>query len=153
MFKKLKEFFHTGLTLEKGSSNQASDAELQIAVGMLLLQMAGVDEDFAPEEVKTVFASMQSQFSLSQDETTELLEVADIVRKDKAKMDAYFRAINDNFDVAQKQLIYAMMWKVVLADGKVEKFEDRFATQVKFRLQLTDAQVDEAKQQAASGEV
>jgi len=47
----------------------------------------------------------------------------------------------------------AMAWKVVVADGSVDKFEERFATQLKYRLQLSDQDVQEAKTLARQGEV
>ncbi len=153
MLGKLKEYFRGTSTLEVNAANAPTDSELQIAVGLLLLQMAGQDDDYAPEEVKTVYRVMQQQFGLSDEETLELLEVADVVRQDKSKVDGYFKAISENYTSDQKKLIFTMLWQVVLADGKVEKFEERFATQVKFRLQLSDAQVEEAKKMAASGQI
>ena len=46
-----------------------------------------------------------------------------------------------------------MLWKVILADGKVDKFESRYATQLKFRLQLTDQEAKDAYDMAISSAV
>ena len=35
-----------------------------------------------------------------------------------------------------------MIWRVVIADGTIDKYEERLAVQMKFRLQLTDEQPD-----------
>jgi len=46
-----------------------------------------------------------------------------------------------------------MIWAVVIADGSVDKFEERFALQMKNRFKLTDEQAKGARQMAEQGEV
>ena len=157
MFNRVKEFFQGEATLQVDDEGNATDQDLHVATGVLLLEMAGTDSDYAPEETKAIFAAMESQFGLSKEETLELLKIADSLREQfetrKERVTEFVKAINENFDSRQRQIVLAMIWKVVAADGKLDKFEERFATQMKFRLQLSDEEAEKAKQMALTGEV
>ena len=145
MFNKLKDFFEGEATLQVDKGGEPTDADLQMATGIILLEMAGSDEDYAPEEVKTIFRTMEKQFQMSDTEVLDLLENADKLRQNKGKIDDFVTAINENFSTKQKQLVLAMVWKVVMADGQLDKEEQKFATQMRFRLQLSEEEAKEAR--------
>ncbi len=146
MFNKVSEFF-SGKTsdLQVDASGNPTDEDLLIATGVLLLEMAGSDDDFAPEELQTIFRVMQEEFCIDKGEVYNLLNQADLLRNEQGKIDEFVNIINANFKAKQRQRILAMVWQVVNADGHVEKFEERFATQLKFRLKLTEEEAMEAK--------
>lgn len=151
MFKRLKDFFTGRGDLRFDTSNGVSEEELQTAVGVLLLEMAGRDSDYAPEEVKAIFGVLQKRYKLSEARTMEILEVAEAARMESDKIDKFVGAINDRYSSKQKEQLLTMIWRVVLADGKIEKHEERFFTQMKFRLKLNDEQAERARKAAKSG--
>ena len=153
MLGKIKEFFKGAETLEVDKNGQPSDREIQIACAVLLLEMAGADNDYSPAEVEMCLTSIQQQFKLSREAATEPLEIADGLRKQNNKVDEFVKIINENYNDKQRTRILAMVWKVVIADGAVEKFELRFATQMKFRLKLDDAAADRARKMAESRQI
>lgn len=153
MFDKLKDFFSGDASLQVDSGGEPTKRDLQIATGVLLLEMAGADEDFAPEEVQAAFRTMEQQFDIKDMETLELMEEAQKAREDQGKIDAFIAALNTNFNDKQKLLVLAMVWKVVLADEVVEKYEQRFASELRQRLQLSREQAEEAKQMVLEGKV
>jgi len=148
MFKQLKGFFSGSTGLELDASGQATDHELKIATGVLLLEMAGSDDDYDPAEVQAIFNAMKSQFGVNEDASMDILEAADAMREKAGKIDEFVDAINQNFSLKQKQIVMSMIWKVVMADGKIDKYEKRFATQMMNRLQLTKEQTAEAMRMA-----
>lgn len=153
MFKKVNEFLKGSVKLDVDASGNPTDEDILIATGVLLLQMAGSDADFAPEEVRTIFQVMKLQFNIEEGEVKSLLEQANSLREEKGKIDEFINIINANFNIKQRQRVLAMLWKVILADSKIDKFETRYATQLKFRLQLTDQEAKEAHEMALSGAV
>lgn len=153
MFKKVSEFLKGDVKINIDASGNATEEDLQIATGVLLLQMAGSDADFAPEEVRTIFKVMKEQFKIEEGELKPLLEQANLLREEKGRIDEFVNLVNANFNLKQRQKVLAMVWKVVLADGKIDKFETRYATQLKFRLQLTDQEAKEAHEMALCGAV
>ena len=153
MFGKVFEFFKGDASLEVDKSGAPTADDLQIATGVLLLQMAGSDDDYAPEEVHAVFRTMEKEFHISQDRALELLELADAARQAKGRIDEFVEAINEHFDEKQKQRVLAMVWRVVMADAKVDAFESRYAKQLKSRLHLSDELAEEARQMALADPV
>lgn len=153
MFKKVSEFLKGDVKLDIDASGNPTEEDMLIATGVLLLQMAGSDSDFAPEEVRTIFQVMKAQFNIEEGELKPILEQANTLREEKGKIDEFVTTINANFNLKQRQRVLAMLWKVILADGKVDKFETRYATQLKFRLQLTDQEANDAHEMALRGAV
>lgn len=153
MFNKLMDFFSGGTSLEVDKNGTPTSKDLQVATAVLLLEMAGADEDFAPEEVQSCFRSMEKQFNISDSETLAIMELAQKSREDQGKVDSFVAAINENFSDKQRQLILAMIWKVVIADQLVERYEQKLAEQFRARLKLTEQQSEEAKSLALQGHV
>lgn len=153
MLRKIKEFFKGEASLEVSKTGQPTDREVQIACAVLLLEMAGADNDYSPAEVEMTLSSMQQQFKFTHEVATELLEIADGLRKQHDKIDQFVKLVDDNYNDKQRELILAMVWKVVIADGTVENFEQRFATQMKFRLKLDDEAAARARKMAESRQI
>ena len=157
MFGKLKSFFKGESTLEKSlladKGGQPSTHDLHIAAVVILIEMAGTDQGIAPQEAQTVCDLMKQEFGLAEETLPELVQVAVAARQEKGKIDEFVKVINAKFDVAQRQRLLAMIWRIVLADGKVDKFENRFAVQMFNRFQLSEEQAEAAKEMAVQGQV
>jgi uncharacterized tellurite resistance protein B-like protein len=153
MLGRIKEFFKGTATLVVDSTGAATSEDVQVATGVLLLEIAGADKDYDPGETRTIFRTLEKVFQIDHKRALELLEIADAARGEKQKIDEFIQCINKHFTPKQRQLVLAMVWKVVLADNVIDKFEARYATQLKFRLQLTDEHAAQAKQMAESGKV
>jgi len=151
MLNKVKDFFSGKTSLDIDKSGAPTSKDLQIASAVLLLEMAGADDDYAPEEVKACFSVLEQQFGIEDEETIAIFESAEQARQDKGKIDEFVAAINENFNDKQKQLLMAMVWRVIVADEVVENFEKRFATQLRTRLQLSREQAEESKNLALDG--
>ncbi len=151
MFGKLREYFageQTSLDVDK--TGMATAHDLHVATVVVLIEMAGADKEVARPEAEAICVSMQDHFGLGEDEVPELVEIALSAKSEKGKIDEFVKAINENFNPKQRQEILTMVWKVVLADGKIDKFEERFAVQMKTRFQLSDEQAAEAQAAARS---
>lgn len=157
MFGKIKEFFAgqeaLETTLEKDKSGSATDRDLHIAAAVLLVEMASSDQEIAPQEGQAVVAAMSQEFGIGQSEVPELVEIAIASRQEKGRIDEFVKCINDNFNETQRQRVLAMLWKVIIADGTIDKYEQRLATQMKFRFKLSDEQAAEARKMAEGGEL
>lgn len=138
-----------------GSLAKDADPGVLLVTGALLLEMAGKDDDYAPEEVQAIFGVLKKQFKLKDEEVMDLLEAADKLREESAdhkdRIGEFVAAINTRLNEQQRLKVLAMIWKVVMADEKVDDFEQKFAAQMKSRLQLTDAQAEDAERLAKMG--
>lgn len=149
MFGKVTDFLKGNAGLKVDASGNPTDSDVILAAGVLLLEMAGTDNDYAPEEVKAIFDSIQEEFGITERaEIHALLEEAQELRREKEKIDEFVAEINIHFKSKQRVRLLSMVWRVVLADGSVDKFEARFAKQLQHRLKLTDEEMAQAKELA-----
>lgn len=148
VFEKIRQFIKGEAKLTAGAGGQPTERDVKIATAVILLEVAGQDEDYAPEETETIFSVMETQFQLTEDETLDILETADALRKDGKIFDEIVTTINSSFTTAQREKVFSMAWKVILADGRVDKFEAKFAAQLRARLQLNEEQYERAKKAA-----
>lgn len=153
MFGKIKEFIKGDSALQIDTAGTPSTHELQLATAVLLLEMAGADDDFAPEEVQTCFQIMESQFKISDMQSLELMEQAQSLREVEGKVDEFIEAVNTHFNEKQKTLILAMVWKVLLADDVIENFEQKFASSLRQKLGLSREAADQARVMAERGDI
>jgi len=155
MFKKIIDFFASKESLEvslaQDKSGQTTDHDLHVAALVLLIEMAGTDNEIAPEESATLCAIMNEQFNIPEEEMPELVEIAAAARKEQGKIDQFVASVNERFDDKQRQLLFAMIWKIVLADGKIDKMEARLGKQMRNRLRLTEEQESQARAMVEKG--
>ncbi len=121
------------------------------STGVLMLEMAGADEDYDPEEVKTCFRTLEKSFAISDTKALEILEEAETIRADREKVSEMFEFLNSNLNEDQKALILSLVWKIVVADQKIDKHEMRLANQIRVRLQLSEEVAEEARKLAFEG--
>lgn len=150
--KQIKDFFSGKTNLELEQSGHFSDDDLKIATAVLLLEMAGVDKTFDPSETNIIFDLIKEQFDLTEEEGFELLEVGNLLRSNRGKVKDFIRALNENFDQAQRELIVALGWKVAMADSAIHQEEENYCARLGAQLGLTKEQIDAARHMAETGE-
>lgn len=151
MLSKVLEMLQKKTSLEVDKNGNPSQEEAKIATAALLFSIAGSDSDFAPEEVKAVYVSLAIQFGLDDKETMEIMSKAEQAFKDQQKIDSFVELVNKSYNEKQRQLIFAMAWRVVIADQRIENHEQKFASELRIRLQLTRDQAEEAKKMVFEG--
>jgi len=152
MLKSLKDLF-TSTEEESVLNDPKILARVICASGVLMLEMAGADEDFDPEEVKTCFRTLEKNFGLSDTSALTILEEAEAIRADKEKVSEMFEFLNSTLDEDQKAMILSLVWKIVVADQKIDKHEMRLANQIRVRLQLSEDIAEEARKLAFEGKL
>lgn len=155
MFQKLLDFFkpkpRAPLTVEIDSSGVPVHDDVLIAILVLLAEASGRDGHIAPEEAQSIVEIMMMHFGVPQDTVVSLLSRALEERGQEKKLDRFVNLLNDTYNDKQRQLLLAMIWRIVSADGEVEGYERRFATQMKFRFRLNEAMETEARRMVNEG--
>jgi len=136
MLDKLKKYLNGEVDVESLAGAGPEEEDLRVACGALLLEMAGRDDDYAPEEVRAVFLEMKQQYGMEEDEILGLLKKSEEHREAEQKIDLFIEKINENYTDAQRQTVLKMAYSVVVADGDIEKSEEQFLKQLANRLKL-----------------
>lgn len=121
MFGSLKTFFKDNMApLDQGDDT----LRLQVATCALLLEAAHADDKYSEAEVKTIMALVGKRFQLGDDQTADLLHVADEERRRSGDLYQFARLVNDNFTRERKLAVLELLWQVVYSDGVLEAHED-----------------------------
>lgn len=151
MLGRLKEFLKgEQKSIEVDRKGNPTPYELLLATAVLMIEMAGSDKDIAHAEAQAVCDSLAAKFGIAEDEIPEVVQAAIASRQESGRIDEFVKVINENFNDTQRQQILSMIWNVVLADGKIDKFEERFAKQMMNRLKLSEEQAQAAKEAASA---
>ncbi len=143
MRKFLDNFF--GDRQEKIPDKVDPERNLRIATAALLLEIAGVDDEFTDEERNEIIVTLKSRFNITTDEVNDILEAT--CGELEKRIDLYFftNRINEHFDKAEKIEIIEMVWRVIYADRHLDGHEDFLVHRLAKLLRLQHSQLIDAK--------
>lgn len=136
------------ITNSRGSLSaepQDNDLRTRIAASVILLEAAGVDSRYDPEEHDHILNSLQDTFALSHEYAEELVELAHQEKSAAIDLWQFTNQINQEFSRPEKQEVMQAVWRVIYADGELEKHEDHFAHKLANLLRLTHKEMIDAK--------
>ena len=148
MFANLHQFLSGKANLAVDGGQQPCSRELQVAVAALLLEMAKSDADFSAEELNRIVTIMFTEMETAEQETAQIIEMLEFMKRDGGRLERFIQAINDNFSSEQRQMVLALIWRMVNADGRIQSFETTLAVDLRKRLGLTLEQAVFARQMA-----
>lgn len=119
--------------------------DVRLAVCALFLEMASVDEEFSDEEREQILTILKEEFDLSEEYINELVEAAEEQRRSTLDLWKFTAMINRNFDVEEKIRVVELLWRIVYADGKLNKHEDYLVHKISRLFNLKHSQLIEAK--------
>ncbi|HEX8407730.1 MAG TPA: TerB family tellurite resistance protein [Thermoanaerobaculia bacterium] len=90
---------------------------LRLATAAVLLDIAYADGSFSPVEDGNMVSFLSERFALSPDDTRELVEAADEIRKKTVDHFALTHYIRKNSPLAERIEIVKAMWRLVYSDG------------------------------------
>ena len=101
-----------------------STGDLQRAVAALCVEMARADLEDHPDELAHAQTVLAQRFSLTGEQAAALLQEGMAESKRSASLYRFVTLINRQFDGDAKRGLMVMLWRVALADGRLDKYED-----------------------------
>ncbi len=129
MLSTIKKFFSDRIT-EAEPTEQEQQHGLQLAASVLLIEISRSDAHVSEVEEKTILAVLQKTFSLDQEESENLMSLANDKTDDATSFHEFTREINDRFSADQKINLVKLLWDVALADGEIDKYEDYYIRKI-----------------------
>ena len=143
MFDKLKNVFDKKIKLE----NEEFDT-LQIAISTLMIQTAVYDGVFDEQEKNKILELIKKYFDLNEDQKIFLFETAMKVNDESNDMQQFTRTLNDNLSEKEKLIIIEMLWKIIIADGQIDDYENALIRKISGLLYISDRDVGEIKKKS-----
>jgi len=116
-----------------------------VATTALLLEMAHIDGKFTDDEKERIVSLLTCEYGLQDSEVEAIMESARAQMKKSVDLWQFTSAINRHFSVEEKRKVIEMIWSVVFADGKLDKYEDYLVHTLSDLLRLDHSQLIEAK--------
>ena len=148
----MKRFFQQDAVPDKTEIKEEDRAErIQVATCALLLEVANSDDEFSDIERDNIVQILERDFELSDEYAKELMELSDKEREESIDLWQFTNLVNEHYSIEEKIKIIEMVWKVIYADGKLDKYEDHLAHKLSNLLKLTHKQLIDAKLKVRDG--
>jgi len=129
MLKELREILNK--TLEKSNEgNEDRVHGLRLATATLLVEIVRADYEEELVEGEAVFVQLREFFSLSEEETALLIQEAEREADHAVSLQEFTRALHEQLSIGEKHSVIEMLWRVALADSKLDKHEDSLIRKV-----------------------
>ena len=142
---------------DKKTDDNAPDSEdtpeqINMACAALMLEVAEADYADDPAETRTILRALESELNLKRAEVSTLLERAKSETEGATDLFPYTHLINQRCAREQKCAILTAMWRVAMADGVLDKYEDQVLRRITELLRLEHSDFIAAKQAARPSE-
>jgi uncharacterized tellurite resistance protein B-like protein len=122
--------------------------ELQLAVAALLVEAAGMDDNFDAGERATIERLLATRFELAPEIVQTLVQSAEQRVRDTAQYFPFTREITKRLSTEQRVDIIEMLWEVAYADGVLDPHEDTLLRQIAGLVHVPDRDRGEARKRA-----
>ena len=122
MLNQIKLFFEQHIALPP--AKKSGEENLQIACAALLIEMMHIDDQLKKEEQASIVSRLETQFSLSPEQTSSLIELAEEQRKAATDYFQFTHLINREFSTEQKIKLIESLWRIAYADGDLSMYEE-----------------------------
>ncbi|MFO8142860.1 MAG: TerB family tellurite resistance protein [Marinobacter sp.] len=122
--------------------------QLAVAATALMVQLARVDNDEDERELKIIMECAVQAHQVSPEQAEEILADALAHADDATSLYEFTGQINDHFDQEQKQALLESIWRVALADGRIDKYEEHLIRRMADLLHLNHREYMQARHRA-----
>ena len=123
MLSKIVELFNQA-TEAGAQPAPLSDEQKRLACAALLIEVAIVDNEFDARELACLQQALESQFDISQQQSSELATLAHSEASDATSMYQFTQLVNQHCNEQEKFDLVTAMWSVAYADGELDKYEE-----------------------------
>jgi uncharacterized tellurite resistance protein B-like protein len=141
----IRRFFDQQLAAPRDGGDERH--RLALATAALLVEVMRLD-GVADDERAAVLRAVTAKFGLADDEAAELVTLAEAEVREAVGFYQFTSLINRHFDVAQKERVVELMWRVAWADDAVSAHELHVIRKIADLLHLPHASYVAAKQRA-----
>lgn len=104
--------------------------KVQVATCVLMVAMASTDDELHELEEAVIQELLAGHFELDEQTTAELIAYAKEAHEASVDLYRFTTTINEIFSRAEKMAVLENLWRVVYADGVIDKYEDAMMRQI-----------------------
>ena len=104
--------------------------ELQIAISKILVRTAKIDDEFHILEEQKILELLNKYFSLSDEDSKNLMELGISEEKSATDLYAYTNTIKKSMELSERKKIIEMMWQIIVTDDNFDPYENNLVWRV-----------------------
>lgn len=120
----------------------------QVAVAVLLLELAQADHRIPSDELHAIEAVLRQRFHLDAGMASRLVDTAQAILGAALEDWVFAKMVRNSFDAAERVAIFSMLWEVVIADGQLGKLEQDLIEHLGRELGISAGESETARLQA-----
>jgi len=124
--------------------------DLQVAVAVLLVEAARMDDTFEAKERAAIEHLLAAKFELSAESTRTLIERAETTAKRTAQLHPFTRLAVEKMEPKERIRLIEMLWEVAYADGVLDPEEDMLLRRVAGLVYVSDPDRIAARQRVVA---
>ena len=126
-------------------TEETETSKIQLAAAMLFVEVMYADHATNPLEENAVQAALKTCFELTSDEIEKLIYLAKEKAKGVTSLHEYTSIIHRGLSLDEKIKIVEQVWKIILADNEIDKYEEHLARKIADLLHLRQSEFIQAK--------
>ena len=128
-----------------GTAPAREEPSEQLAVALLLLELARSDFDVPEVEINKIRDLLAQRYQLDPAQAEALLQQAQATEQEAVSLFDYVKTLNARLDNTAKREVMQMLWQVAYADGRLDKYEESLLRKLAGLLYVSDEDYIRAK--------
>ena len=143
----MASFFNLFKSKKEELSTEAEFNSHQIAVGVLLIEMARADFHQDESENQSIVDLLKKHFDLTPDDSKLLFILAEDKLDESVSLHEFTKDLHDILDHKQKEDVIALLWTLAVSDNNLDKHEDYLVRKISDLLYVSNSIVLKIKHQ------
>lgn len=143
----MASFFNLFKSKKEELSTEAEFNSHQIAVGVLLIEMARADFHQDESENQSIVDLLKKHFDLTPDDSKLLFILAEDKLDESVSLHEFTKDLHDILDHKQKEEVIALLWTLAVSDNNLDKHEDYLVRKISDLLYVSNSIVLKIKHQ------
>ncbi len=147
MYTLIKRFFVEKIEIFEELDEKHTE---QLAVAALLTEIMLVDERIDTTEQEMLKALLAERFQLDEAAAARLIALAEAELHHSTDYHQFTRLLNNSLDAAEKSHLIEQLWRLALADDRLDKYEEHLVRKLSELLYVPHSEFIRAKHRALS---
>ena len=124
---------------------RVTDRQLQLAMAVLLLEVARCDFDLRADELNAVSAGVRDILGLTEDEAAAVVRFAEEEVRQSKRIHEFTNLVDRHYTPEQKKTVVQYLWQVAFADAQLLPSEEYLVRKISELLHVPQADFLDAK--------
>lgn len=133
---------------ESGTATAPDHHQLAVAATALMVQLARIDRNEDERELETIVECAVRVHHVTPDEARAILQDALDHASDSTSLYEFTEQLNARLSQDEKQQVLEGIWRVALADGRIDKYEEHLIRRIAELLHLNHREYMQARHRA-----